>query len=138
ELGGVFDERSAMTTVLLAETLAHGDAGLAVAALAPAAVSTALSLWGDEEQQAKYLPAFTGDDIPAAALALLAPRPLFDPMHLETKAEPSADGFALTGVKSLVPRAADCELFVVGAEIEGEGPALFVVESGASGMTTEP
>jgi alkylation response protein AidB-like acyl-CoA dehydrogenase len=138
ELGGVFDERSAMTSVLIAETLAHGDAGLAVAALAPAAVSTALSLWGDEEQQARYLPAFTGDDVPAAALALLEPRPLFDPMHLETKAKRDGDGFVLDGVKSLVPRAAECELFVVAAELDGEGPALFIVEAGTDGLSTEP
>ena len=62
ELGGVFEERSATTSVLIAETLAHGDMGLAVAALAPAAVSTAISLWGDADQQAKYLPPFVGDD----------------------------------------------------------------------------
>ena len=55
-LGGVFEERSAVSAVLLAETLAHGDMGLAFAALAPAAVSTALSLWGDADQQSRYLP----------------------------------------------------------------------------------
>ncbi len=46
----------------------------------PGAVATALSLWGTEEQQSTYLPAFTGDDVPAAALALAEPRPLFDPL----------------------------------------------------------
>jgi hypothetical protein len=47
ELGGAVEERSAVTTVLMSEALAHGDMGIAVACLAPAAVSTALSLWGD-------------------------------------------------------------------------------------------
>ncbi len=74
ELGGVFDERSSITSVLVAETLAHGDMGLAVAALAPAAVSTAIGLWGDGEQQAKYLPPFVGEDVPAAALAIIEPK----------------------------------------------------------------
>ena len=46
ELGGISTERSAMAGTLVAEALAHGDMGLAVAALAPGAVSTALSLWG--------------------------------------------------------------------------------------------
>ena len=50
-----------------------GDMGLAVAALAPGSVATALGLWGTDEQQQTYLPAFTGDDVPAAALALTEP-----------------------------------------------------------------
>src|SRR3954462_1068536 len=58
ELGGVGTERSVVTNALVAEALAHGDLGLAVAVLAPSAVSTALVSWGDEQQQADYLPAF--------------------------------------------------------------------------------
>ena len=90
KLGGAGTERSAITGVLIAEALAHGDLGLAVALLAPAAVSTALVLWGDEEQQAVYLPSFLADDAPAAALAVLEPRPLFDPFVLRTTARPAA------------------------------------------------
>ncbi len=62
ELGGAFEERSAVTSVLVTEALAHGDMGLAVAVLAPAAVSTAIGLWGDADQQATYLPEFTGEN----------------------------------------------------------------------------
>ena len=138
ELGGVFDERSAVSSVLVAETLAHGDMGLALAALAPAAVSTAISLWGDGNQQGRYLPDFVGENAPASALAMLEPRPLFDPMHLDTTARRSNGGYVLSGVKALVPRAADAELFVVAAAIEGAGPALFLVESGTRGALTEP
>lgn len=139
DLGGAVTERSAVTTVLVAEALAHGDMGLATAILAPAAVSTALSLWGDADQQATYLPPFVSDDVPTAALALLEPRPLFDPTRLETTAEPSADGgYVLHGVKSLVPGVASAELFVVAAELAGRGPALFVVESKTPGVLTEP
>ncbi len=50
-LGGMGGERSATTGVLVNEALAHGDMGLAVACLAPAAVSTALTLWGDESSR---------------------------------------------------------------------------------------
>jgi alkylation response protein AidB-like acyl-CoA dehydrogenase len=139
ELGGVVDERSAVTSVLIGEALAHGDMGLAFAALAPAAVSTALGLWGDADQQATYLPPFVSDDVPAAALALLEPQPLFDPRHIKTKARRAeGGGFTLEGVKSLVPRAADAELFVIAADLEGTGPALFVVESSTTGIFTEP
>jgi alkylation response protein AidB-like acyl-CoA dehydrogenase len=137
-LGGVFDVRSSMSAVLVAETLAHGDMGLAFAALAPAAVSTALSLWGDAEQQSRYLPEFVGEKPPAAALALLEPRPLFDPKQLRTRARREGSGFVIDGVKSLVPRAADAELFIVAAELDGRGPALFIVEPGVDGIFTEP
>jgi alkylation response protein AidB-like acyl-CoA dehydrogenase len=132
ELGGIVTERSAMTGVLVAEALAHGDMGQAVACLAPSAVSTAISLWGDETQQATYLPAFTGASVPAAALALLEPRALFDPFELRTR----FTGGLLNGVKSLVPRAAETELFVIGAQT-GAGPRLFVVEADHPGVTIE-
>jgi hypothetical protein len=138
ELGGVFEELSSTTSVQVAETLAHGDMGLAVAALAPAAVSTAISLWGTADQQSDYLPAFVGEDVPAAALALLEPRPLFDPFKLQTTARPAGGGFVLDGVKALVPLAADAELFVVAADLDDAGPALFIVESGTDGVFTEP
>jgi len=127
-----------VTSVLVTEALARGDLGIALAALAPSAVATALGLWGDGEQQATYLPAFASEDAPAAALAMLEPRPLFDPMRLETRARADAGGWILKGAKALVPRAAEAELFVVAAEAEGRGPALFIVESSTSGVFTEP
>lgn len=138
ELGGVATERSTVTNVLVAEALATGDMGLALACLAPAAVSNALVLWGNEEQQATYLPAFTGEDVPAAALAIQEPVALFDPFSLRTKAFRTAGGFRLTGVKSLVPRAAAAELFVVAADLDGRGPALFIVESSSVTIESEP
>ncbi len=137
ELGGAFEERSAVTSVLVTEALAHGDPGLAVSILAPAAVSTALSLWGDADQQSTYLPEFTGENPPAAALAVLEPRALFDPFALETKARKVGSDYVLDGVKSLVPRAADAELFVIAAELEGSGPALFIVEAKNDGVLFE-
>ncbi len=143
ELGGSATAKSAVTGVLVAEALAHGDLGLAVAALAPGAVANALALWGDADQQATYLPAFTGDDVAVAALAIAEPRPLFDPFALQTVARQGTDGgFLLSGVKALVPRAAEADLLLVAAELEGRGPALFLVETAAAGAgvttTAEP
>jgi alkylation response protein AidB-like acyl-CoA dehydrogenase len=137
ELGGVMTEQSAVTSVLIGEALAHGDMGIAYAALAPGAAATAIGLWGSADQEATYLPAFTGEDIPAAALAILEPRPLFDPLQLETKAKKKGDEWVLSGVKSLIARAKDCELFVIAADAEDIGPALFIVESGAKGLSVE-
>lgn len=136
-LGGAGSERSALTHVLVAEALAHGDLGLAVACLAPSAVSNALVLWGDSEQQATYLPSFVGERSPAAALAIQEPTALFDPFKLGAKARRTPDGFVLEGVKSLVPQASTAELFIVAAHLEGRGPALFIVESSTPGLRIE-
>jgi alkylation response protein AidB-like acyl-CoA dehydrogenase len=137
ELGGVMHEQAAVTSVLIGEALAHGDMGIAYAALAPGAVATAIGHWGTPEQEATYLPAFTGEDTPAAALAILEPRPLFDPLKLETTATKKGEDWVLSGTKSLLARPKECELFLVAAEAEGIGPALFVIESGTSGLTVE-
>ena len=135
-LGGISEERSAMAGTLVAEALARGDMGLAVATLAPGAVATAIGLWGTDAQQRTYLPAFTGDDVPAAALALTEPTVLFDPLEPATTATRTDDGFVLNGEKSLVVRGAEAELFVVGAALEGK-PVLFLVESSATGLSVE-
>jgi hypothetical protein len=137
QLGGAVAQRSATTTVLMAEALARGDMGLAVACLAPAAVSTALAEWGDADQQSTYLAAFVSDDVPSASLALMEPQPLFDPFALQTLAIQTSDGYRLNGVKALVPRAGDAELFVIAAQLDG-APALFIAEAGTPGLSVEP
>ncbi len=135
-LGGLSEDRSAVTGVLVAEALAEGDMGQAVACLAPAAVATAISLWGSDEQQQTYLPAFAGDDIPTAALAVAEPRALFDPFTLETKAVRTSSGLRLNGVKSGVVRGAEAELFIVAVDLEGT-PTLVLLESSTKGVTIE-
>ena len=137
ELGGAVEQRSAVTSSLMSEALAQGDMGIAVACLAPAGVSTALGLWGDADQQATYLHEFVSENVPAATLAILEPRPLFDPFALQTRARTADGGYVLDGAKALVPRAADAELFIVAAELQGR-PALFIVESGTDGVSVEP
>ncbi|MAS56561.1 acyl-CoA dehydrogenase family protein [Nocardioides sp.] len=135
-LGGISEERSAMAGTLVAEALARGDLGLAVAGLSSGSVATALGLWGTDAQQQTYLPAFTGDDAPAAALALTEPSVLFDVLSPSTTAVRSEGGYTLNGVKSLVPRGAEAELFIVGALLDG-APALFLVEAGTAGLAVE-
>jgi alkylation response protein AidB-like acyl-CoA dehydrogenase len=136
-LGGIAETRSAMAGTLVAEALAKGDMGIAVAALAPGAVATAIGLWGTEEQQQTYLPAFTGErGTPAAALALSEPTVLFDPLEPAATATRSGDGFVLDGVKSAVVRGAEAELLIVGARLDGV-PRLFLIESGTPGLEIE-
>jgi alkylation response protein AidB-like acyl-CoA dehydrogenase len=139
-LGGVSEERSAMAGTLVAEALGKGDMGLAVAALAPGSVATAIGLWGTDAQQQTYLPAFTGElneeKVPAAALALTEPAVLYDVLSPATTAARVGDDYVLDGVKSMVPRGAEAELFIVGAMLDGS-PVLFLIESSTHGLTVE-
>ncbi|MFD4181385.1 acyl-CoA dehydrogenase family protein [Rhodococcus sp. NPDC058514] len=136
ELDGAASERGAVTNSLVAEALAHGDMGLALPILAPSGVAVALTQWGTDGQQQTYLPAFTGEKVPNAAVVVSEPRALFDPFALQTKAVRSPSGYKLNGVKSFVPAAADSELFLVAAELDGK-PAFFIVESDAKGLVVE-
>ena len=136
EFEGIASERGVVTNSLVAEALAYGDMGLALPILAPSGVATTLTQFGSDAQQKTYLPAFAAEKVPAAAVVVAEPRPLFDPFALETNAVRSGGGFTLNGVKSLVPTAGDAELFVVAADLEGK-PTFFVVESDTEGLVVE-
>jgi alkylation response protein AidB-like acyl-CoA dehydrogenase len=99
-------------------------------------VAAALTYWGSADQQATYLKAFAGDNVPQACVAIAEPHPLFDPTTLKTTAVRTPSGYRLDGVKSLVPAAANAELFIVAAQLNGK-PALFIVESSSSGLTVK-
>lgn len=136
DFDGIAAHRSSVTNVLVAEALAYGDMGLALPLLAPGGVASALTHWGSADQQATYLPEFAGENVPQACVAIAEPQPLFDPTRLKTTAVRTPSGYRLDGVKSLVPAAADAELFIVGAQLDGK-PALFIVESSAEGLTVK-
>lgn len=136
EFEGIASERGVVTNSLVAEALAYGDMGLALPILAPSGVATTLTQFGSDAQQKSYLPAFASENVPAAAVVVAEPRPLFDPFALTTTATRGPGGFTLNGVKSLVPTAGSAELFVVAASLDGE-PTFFVVESDTEGLVVE-
>ena len=114
-------ERSAVTGVLVAEALAKGDMGLAVADPRAGGRRHRASPVGRRASSRR--PTCR----PSPATTSRPPRsrspsraPLFDPLELGDHGDRATDdGFVLDGVKSLVPRGADAELFVVGAELDG-------------------
>ncbi|CDO10332.1 butyryl-CoA dehydrogenase [Mycolicibacterium cosmeticum] len=136
DFDGIAAHRSTVTTALVAEALAYGDMGLALPILAPGGVASALTHWGSADQQATYLPEFAGENVPQACVAIAEPHALFDPTALKTTAVRTPSGYRLSGVKSLVPAAADAELFIIGAQLNGK-PALFIVESSSEGLTVK-
>jgi alkylation response protein AidB-like acyl-CoA dehydrogenase len=136
DFDGIAAHRSTVTNALVAEALAYGDMGLALPILAPGGVASALTHWGSADQQATYLKEFAGDNVPQACVAIAEPQALFDPTALKTTAVRTPRGYRLNGVKSLVPAAADAELFIVGAQLSGK-PALFIVESSTQGVSVK-
>ena len=134
DFDGIADQRTAVTNALVAEALSYGDMGLALPILAPGGVASALTHWGTADQQATYLREFAGENVPQACLAIAEPHPLFDPTMLKTTAVRTPSGYRLDGVKSLVPAAADAELFVIAAQLNGR-PTLFIVESDTAGLS---
>ncbi|GAA3178279.1 hypothetical protein GCM10020255_070840 [Rhodococcus baikonurensis] len=103
ELDGAAADRGAVTNSLVAEALAHGDMGLALPILAPSGVAVALTQWGTDAQQKTYLPAFTGEQVPGAAVVVNEPRALFDPFALQTKAVRSPAATSSTASRAWCP-----------------------------------
>ena len=136
DFDGIAEHRSTVTNALVAEALAYGDMGLALPILAPGGVASALSHWGSADQQATYLKEFAGEHVPQACLAIAEPHALFDPTALKTTAVRTPSGYRLDGVKSLVVAAADAELFIIAAQLNGK-PAMFVVEASTPGLTVK-
>lgn len=134
-LGGAGSERSPITNMIIAEALAHGDLGQAVALLCSFGAANAISHWGTAAQQSRYLPAFLDEKPLQAVIAVNEPAALFDPNQLNTQATKHASGFTITGEKSLVPLAVSAELFLIAAEIPNEGPAFFLIESSTPGLS---
>ncbi len=133
-LGGAGVPRSPVSNVLNAEDLAHGDMGLALAALTPLAVVNTILDYGTEAQQEALLPRFCGEEFYPATIAFKEPRATFNPGKLETTARREGDGFVLNGRKTLVPLGVEAQLLLVIAELEGEGPAAFIVEGEVAGL----
>ncbi len=95
---------------------------------------------GSEEQQAAHLPKIAaGDEIIAVALD---EKSRHTPSHVETRAEPSGNGFKLTGTKSFVLDGHVADKLIVAARTGGEaddkdGITLFLVSPDASGVSID-
>lgn len=133
-LGGMAAEQAVVSNVLMAEDLGYGDFSLGAALLAPMGVANALTRWGSQAQQEKYLPAFAEEMPPLATFAVSEARPAFNPNELATSAQRDGDGFVLNGEKSLVLLGREAELLLVAAQLDGR-PAVFVVEGGSAGLS---
>ena len=134
-LGGAGMERSPTSNALIYEDLAHGDMAIALGAISPLGFVNTLLDQGSDAQREKYLPRFCSGEFIAATTALLEPRATFEPTEPQTTATKNAQGYVLSGSKSMVPLGMDAQLILVIAQLEGSGPAAFIVEGSPNGFT---
>lgn len=134
-LGGAGAARSPISNMLAIEDLAWGDMSLALGAVTPLSFVNTVLDQGSRAQQEKYLPRMTGDAFVPASVALMEPRALFDVGDLKTSARREGSNYVLNGEKSLVALGLSAELLLVVAQVEGEGPAAFIVENGSAGIS---
>ncbi len=132
--GGFGAARSPVTSALVLEELAHGDAALAVAAMAPSLFAYAVLDQGSEEQRQQYLPLFCGERYHAASLAWAEPTPSFDALQPRTKAVRKGKGFVLSGTKCFVPMGDRAAHFLVTARND-DGLDAFLVPRDAPGLS---
>jgi acyl-CoA dehydrogenase len=97
--------------------------------------TAALAYFGTDEQRAQWArPAAAGRLLLTAALA----EELADTAEApQTRAEPTAEGWQLTGSKAVVPLATVADALLVPADTP-DGVALFLVLPGDAGVTLEP
>ena len=97
-----------------------------------AAAAPAIAEFGTAAQQQQWLPGVVaGDTILTTALVELGGTPAAP----ATVADPDGDGWKLTGVKSCVPSGTFADAVLVTARIEPDGVAVFLVGTGADGVT---
>lgn len=124
---------AAVTSALLLEELARGDASAAIAVSSSLGFAAAVMEQGSAAQKDRYLPLFSGDEFHGAAVLLLEPSVAFAGVRLATRAEKASGGYVISGLKSFVPLASDCQHFLVVAELAGRREA-FIVDSGSVGV----
>ena len=98
-------------------------------------------LGSSEQKQALLAPLLTGEKQISLAYQEVAAR--HDTAHCETRAVKTADGYQLSGKKSLVLNGPNAQQFIVLARLDGDtkstqGLALFVVDAKATGVTLKP
>jgi len=135
ESAGGGGERSAVTGVLVAEELAVGDLGIALAILSPALSAFPIAEFGTEEQR-KGLSRFVGTRFAPGSLAWVEPRFDSDPFRPQTTARRDGNDYVIDGTKCFVPWIDGADPVLVVAAENGT-PQAFLVPRDAAGLTAE-
>ena len=134
--GGMGLDKTTSTLVAEALTLG-GSASWIVTFSAHVGIGTLpIVFFGDERQKERYLPKLASVDY-LGAYALTEPGAGSDIASLATKARLADDGeaFVLSGEKQYITNGGWAQLFIVFADLEGEGNTAFIVERDSEGLT---
>jgi acyl-CoA dehydrogenase len=134
EAYGGFGDRSAVTGVLAAESLAWGDLAGSLAIMVPGLFTLPILLAGTEEQKKKYIPPVIEAAWQPYTAAMMEAKFDFDPNDLGTTAETAGDGYLLNGEKTNVPFAAEAPAMIVYAKLDGRTVG-FILPAGTPGVT---
>ncbi|MCB0506846.1 MAG: acyl-CoA dehydrogenase family protein [Chitinophagales bacterium] len=134
-LGGLSNEKSITTQMLILETLAYGDLGQAYSLYSSNAVINALVEYGSEAQQTELIPEYFKEEKLYAGIAINELQPLFNPYQLTTTAIIEDEHFILNGTKTLIPFGKKCQYFLIAAQLENGDNQLFMVDADQDGVT---
>ncbi|MEJ2887530.1 acyl-CoA dehydrogenase family protein [Actinomycetospora aeridis] len=129
--------RSAVEYGLAAMELEAGDSGLRTFASVQGSLAmTAIHAFGSDEHRERWLPGMAAGEL-IGCFGLTEPGAGSDPGSMATRAERTADGWVLRGVKRWIGLATLADVAVIWARAE-EGVRGFVVPTGTPGFTAVP
>ncbi|MHB8717839.1 MAG: acyl-CoA dehydrogenase family protein [Candidatus Dormibacteria bacterium] len=128
-----------MTSLILTEQLAWGDAGIAVSINASGLAGAGIIAMGTEEQKKKYIGMMCDPkELRIGAMGLTEPNSGSDSMALETTAAKVDGGYVLNGTKQFCTNGGIADIQVAFATTDkaagAAGIAGFVIEKGTPGM----
>lgn len=137
EYGGESDG-SLLNSVIVAEELAWGCAGIAVGMGGPGFAGYPLLTIGTEEQKRRFLKFLCGDDLKFGALCITEPGGGSDVASICTTAKFEGDEYILNGSKCFITNGGIADIHVVFATVDKsqgkEGLRGFVVEKDTPGF----
>jgi cyclohexanecarboxyl-CoA dehydrogenase len=126
-----------VTSGVVYEVLGRGDVGLAMLALSENLVNKLLWEYGDETHRDVVRKVVAGEE--HTCFALTEPGQGSDAQNLETTAEPTDDGWLLSGEKTAITGATLADhCFVVARQSDPEGIRAFLVPLDADGVDVQP
>jgi len=139
-VGGTFEQVRSVALCLVRERLGFASPLADLAFTMQGLGSYAITLCGDDEQKARWLPDVIGGKS-IAALALTEPEAGSDLSQIATTAKRDGEDYVLDGEKIWISNAPIAGVFTVLAATKPPGErrrfSAFVVPAGADGLTTE-